>query len=221
MDLDDDMKNGIFNSEGRIQQVEYAQNASAQGSTIVIQRTNKTVQIAYENKQVNTLLIPLPKIYCVDKEMNIYILFSGLKPDSIPVLNEAIHVCRNYKYSTGEDISIEMLARAVGVFKQKYTVDMGNRPFGLRTVLITAKDNNPRIFIIETDGNFSEYRSCALGHKCDIVTTNLEENNGEGCIFKALLTVLQKDIKKIRAFELSEVELSEIPENVIRSKFDE
>lgn len=212
---------GIFSPDGRLIQVEYAQNASAQGSIIVVQKTESTVRIAYENRQANALLLSTPKIHTIDPERHVYIVYSGLKPDSLLVTNEAILQCRNHKYRTTEDIPLECLAKKIGEFKQKFTVDQSLRPLGLRSVLFCVNCSGPRIFVIETDGNFSEYKSCSVGHKSEVVTAHLEANNGESCIFKALLEVLQKDTKKVKAYELSREGLREIDENTIRTAFED
>lgn len=211
---------GIFSPDGRLIQVEYAQNASAQGGIIVVQVAGPGIQIAYENRQANSLLLATPKIHAIDADRHIYAIYSGLKPDSLLVTNKAIGICRDYKYGTTEDIPLRMLAKKIGEFKQRFTVDQGMRPLGLRTVLLCAENDDPQLFVIETDGNFSEYKSCSLGHKSDVVTAHLEANNGEGCIFKAMLEVLQKDTKKVRAWELSRSGLREIGEDAIRKAFD-
>ncbi|KAI4291716.1 hypothetical protein PAPHI01_0990 [Pancytospora philotis] len=218
--MDYETTNGLFNSEGRMVQVEYAQNASTQGSTIIIQKEGRGLSIAYENRQANGLLIPMDKIFTLDAARGLYLIFSGLKPDSLRVTREANFLCRSYRYTNGADMPVAMLARVIGEYKQQYTVDQSYRPLGLRTVLFTAEHGDPRIFIIETDGNFSEHKSCCLGFKSDIVTARLEADRGEGSIFQAMLQVLQKDAAKVRAFELTADGFTEHSEDYIKAKFD-
>lgn len=218
--MDFETTNGLFNSEGRMIQVEYAQNVSSQSSTIIIQKSGTKVSIAYENRQTNGLDIPMDKILVVDPERHIYLIFSGLKPDSSLVAAEANYICRSYKYTTGEDIPMSVLARRIGEFKQKYTVDQSFRPLGLRTVLFTAENDDPRVFVIETDGNYSEYTCYCLGHKSDIVNSYMEQSGADGNIFKGLLQIMQKDGSKIKAFELTATGLSMIPEDQIKAEFD-
>lgn len=206
---------GVFSPDGRLIQVEYAQNASAHGATLVLQAVESKIKIAYEIQCSNALLIQTPNIHVVDADRSIYIMYSGLKPDSLKVTKEAISRCRNYKYQTSEDIELRMLARDIGEFKQKYTVAGGYRPLGLRTILFGIEKGMPMIFIIETDGNFSEYRSCAVGNKGNEVMEYLEKSNGEECAFVALSKVVSEGTKKIKAFILSADGLNEVPENEI------
>lgn len=216
-----DSQLGVFSPDGRLIQVEYAQNASIQGPIAIIKKTNNLIEIAYDNRQSNSLHIPMSKLHIVDEDRNIYLLFSGLRPDSLLVKSKAISICRNYKYNTSEDISFVILAKKIAEYKQKFTIDQNQRPLGLRTVLFGFENGKPKIFIIETDGNFSEYESCALGYKNDIVMKYLESKKGDCHILKALLEVLQKDAKVVKAFKLCEKEgLSEIPNDEIKQAFE-
>lgn len=207
---------GVFSPDGRLIQVEYAQNASAQGSSMALQNTGDSVKIFYEDRQVNSLVISTDKIHKVDAERQIYMAFSGLKPDSLKVLNEAINICCNYKYSTSEDISMWQLAKKIGEFKQQFTVSKSMRPLGLRSVLFGFEKNIPRIFIIETDGIFSEYKKCAVGYKNDISTKYLEEHDEDDCALQALLSIVQKDTNKIKGFELKAEGLNPIDPELIK-----
>ncbi len=215
-----DSQLGVFSPDGRLIQVEYAQNASTQGPIIIVQKVSNGIKIAYDNRQATSLYIPMPKVHILDRDRSIYILFSGLRPDSLMVRSKAISICRNYKYNVTEDIPLKILAKRIGEYKQSFTVDHHQRPFGLRTVLLGFENNEPKIFIIETDGNFSEYECCALGYKNDVVMKYLESKNGDCCIFKGLMEVLQKDVTKIKAYLLRQNEFLEISEDEIKAAIE-
>ena len=211
---------GIFSPDGRLIQVEYAQNASSQGCTIVMQADQSSIKIYYEDRQPNPLIVSQDRIHRIDYEREFYMAFSGLKPDSLKVVNEAISIICNYKYSTSENITMHQLAKKIGEFQQKFTVSKSMRPLGLRSILFGIEKGNPRIFIIETDGNFSEYQKCALGYKNEIAMKYFEENDGEGIAMNALLQIVQKDTSKIKGFILSQTGLKSI-DNIFENPISE
>lgn len=200
---------GVFSPDGRLIQVEYAQHASNQGVTIVLQCLGDKIHIAYEKRSSNPLLIPIGKIHEVDLERHFSLIFSGFKADSLCVVEEAIGAVHSHKYKTSEEISIEMLARKISEFQQSFTVDNSMRPLGLRTVLFGIENGVSRIFVIETDGNCGEYSKCSLGFKNEVCSTFLENNDAENSAFKALSEVVQMDFKKVAGFVLDSTGLKE------------
>lgn len=209
---------GVFSPDGRLIQVENAQNASNQGGTIILQTVSNGILICYENKSINPLILPTSKIQIVDQERGFYMIFSGFKTDSLCVVDEAIQIQCNYKYSTSEDISMEKLASKIAKFKQQFTVDSGMRPLGLRSVLFGIEKGIPKIFVIETDGNFIEYSRCALGFRNEVCNEYLSKSNTEDDAFKALSEVIQMDCTKIRGFILDENGLIEISQQEIERR---
>lgn len=193
---------GVFSPDGRLIQVEYAQHASTQGSCMALQAINGAVHVIFENHQANPLLVPQERVHCIDSDRNIYMVFSGLRPDTLLVISEAITLCRNYKYNSSVDISIDMLARRIGQMKQRFTVDPGYRPLGLRSVLLAVDSGVPRIFVIEADGNYSEYERVALGYKSDRVMAYLQEHTEEGSHARGLAAVVQGDARRLGAYVL-------------------
>lgn len=212
---------GIFSPDGRLIQVEYAQHASTQGSIAVIHALSDRITVVYEDCHTNPLVISTPKIHMIDPDRNFCMIYSGFKPDSLLVTDHAILACRNYKYTTSEDIPMDTLAMRIAEYKQKFTVDSHNRPFGLRSVLFGMDRGQPRIFIIETDGNFSEYRKIAVGYRNEVCNAYLESNDGDDSPFKALLEVVQKDYRKVKGFVLDSSGLAEISQERVRSFMEE
>lgn len=212
---------GVFSPDGRLIQVEYAQHASSQGSIAVIQALSDRIVVVYEDRHTNPLVISTPRIHQIDPDRNFYMIYSGFKPDSLLVTDHASLVCRNYKYTTSEDIPMDMLSTRIAEFKQQFTVDDERRPLGLRSVLFGIDKGKPRVFIIETDGNFSEYQKVAVGYRNEVCNAYLENSNDEDSSFKALLEVVQKDYRKVKGFMLDGNGLAEIPQEHIRSLMEE
>lgn len=195
---------GVFSPDGRLIQVEYAQHASNQGVTIVLQCLESSIHIAYEKRSTNPLVIPMSKIHEIDLDRHFCLIFSGFKADSLCVIDEALNIVHNYKHTTSEDISLEILARKISEYKQTFTVDSYMRPYGLRTVLFGIEKNIPKIFVIETDGNFAEYIQFSLGFRNEVCNSYLEAHQEPNSAFKALAEVVQMDHKKISGFSLDQ-----------------
>ncbi|KAL6122046.1 hypothetical protein NUSPORA_00968 [Nucleospora cyclopteri] len=192
---------GIFSPDGRLYQVEYAQNASNQGSAVCLNIMNNKIYAFYDNKQINNLHKQENKLHKIDD--NIFILFSGIRPDSYVIMDEALYMIYAHKLQTTEKIQIKSLASKIATYKQKYTVRENFRPFGLRTVLLGFEENGePRIYIIEADGNYAEYEKCAVGFKAENLMEDMQKNSHEMCSLQTLFQSVQKDVNNIKGFIL-------------------
>lgn len=208
-----DNAQGIFSPDGRLFPVEYAQQASEQGSLVVFSTSSDKVCVSIEQKSHNKMLIEQNKLYKIDT--GIYYTYSGLKPDALKILNHAILICRNYKLKTGEDISIEKLAYDLSVYKQTYTVKSSMRPFGVRSIVMSHRC----VFIVEPDGNFSEYRSGAVGQKSVKICEYLEKCENEDLVYRSvsgLGLVVQSDKNKIKSYLIEKDGVRDVEESVVK-----
>ncbi|KAM0672187.1 subunit alpha of proteasome [Ordospora colligata] len=212
----------VFSPDGRLIQVEYAQQASEQGSLVVFAVGSEEIVVSLERKTGNRLLIEEPKMFMINEAQGIWMSYSGFKPDAYLVMNVARMICTSYKSSTGEDITIDQLARRVGEYKQRYTVVYHQRPFGVRTVLfgLSAK---PIAYVIEPDGNFSEFYCGAIGQKSQKVCEYLEKEERSDLVrltILGLMEVVQSDPNKISTFVISKEECKRVECSVIMSVID-
>nr|8ADN_C Chain C, Proteasome subunit alpha type-4 [Vairimorpha necatrix]8ADN_Q Chain Q, Proteasome subunit alpha type-4 [Vairimorpha necatrix] len=208
---------GIFSPDGRLIQVEYAQQASEQGSLVVFSSDTNEICLSIETKTHNKMLIDQNKLLPVDKDLNIWYTFSGIKPDSYKVLNEARLICRNYKIKTGTNISFDELAYELSLYKQKFTLDSSMRPFGIRSILLQVKDM-AKIYVLEPDGNYSEYKCGAVGQKSVSVCEYLEKCEEEDIIFRSvsgLGTVVQSDKNKVMSYVISKDEIRRVEDETV------
>ncbi|ORD94153.1 PSA7 [Enterospora canceri] len=212
-------KMGIFSPDGRLYQVEYAQHASNQGATVCLNVTGDKIHVFYENKQTSVLEVFENKIVPIGKD--IYILFSGIKPDSYLVEKVCATEIYMHKMNTAQDITIRGLAGKIAKYKREFTVKMSHRPLGLKTVLFGIENGKGRIFVIESDGNFAEYEKCAVGYKSDKIYDNFKDS-GKDASLSALLNVVQKNHKFIKGYEINTNEgIKEIVAEEIKTKLDE
>lgn len=210
---------GQFSADGRLYQIEYAQQASNQGSIVCLAKFEDTIEIFYESRAINKLFIPAKKIYKITD--NIYILFSGVQSDSYGVLHDAIYEAVSHKYNTTEDITILETAKIIAKLMRNKSTTVSFRPYGLRSVVFGIEGGKPLIYVIEADGNYVEYKKCAVGNKNENCIEKLLENDNHFNALDALLCVIQKDVSKIKGFRLNSDGLSEIPNNEIESHLNE
>ncbi|AFM98629.1 proteasome subunit alpha [Encephalitozoon hellem ATCC 50504] len=195
----------VFSPDGRLIQVEYAQQASEHGSLVVFGVDSEKISVSIERKSGNRLFLEEEKVFLINEAQCIWMSYSGFKPDAYLVMNVARMICLSYKSSTGEDITIDQLARRLSEYKQRYTVVYHQRPFGVRTVLF-GLEPRPVAYIIEPDGNFSEFFCGAIGQKSQRVCEYLEKKEKEDLVrltILGLMEVVQSDPQKISSFVLS------------------
>lgn len=210
---------GIFSPDGRLYPIEYAQHASDQGNTACISIHDGQIYVFYENKQTNKMQILDERIVSIGA--NMYLLFSGVKPDSYSLVERCGHRMFSNRLRCGEEITIDEMAEFIGTYKQKYTVEPYYRPIGLKTVLFGFNEEKPKIFVIEADGNFAEYDKCAVGYRSDKISESFDDL-GEMSALSALLNVAQKDSKNIKGFKITKGNgLEKIQEETIKLFLDE
>lgn len=208
---------GIFSPDGRLIQVEYAQQASEQGSLVVFSSDIEKICVSIEVKTHNKMLIDQNKLQLVDKELNIWYTFSGIKPDSYKVINQARLICRNYKIRTGTSITFDELAYELSLYKQKFTLNSSMRPFGLRSILLHVSDT-PKVYIVEPDGNYSEYKCGAVGQKSVSVCDYLEKCDNDDVVYRSvsgLGTVVQSDKNKVLSYIISREKCQEVESDIV------
>jgi 20S proteasome subunit alpha 4 len=147
------------------------------------------------------------KLVLIDSDQNFYMSFSGLAPDSHVIIEQARIICRNYRYNNGEDITLHQLASHLSDVKQKYTIMGGKRPFGIRSVLFGFEEGKAKAYIVEPDGNYSEYKGGAIGQKCGKVMEYLERRDSGDALSLSvggLLEVVQSDANKMSSFRIYE-----------------
>lgn len=207
-----------FSPDGRLYQVEYAQHASDQGGLVCLNIYNDKIYVFYDNKQINNLQILDDRIVSLRK--NMFLLFSGVKPDSYNLIESCKNKIINHKLNCDEDLTVEELTGFISEFKQWYTVSRTYRPLGLKTVVFGFDEGKPKIYVVEADGNFAEYEKCAVGSKADKIYEKFEDI-GEFSALKALITVTPKDAKNIRGFEIeNNNDIKEIDAKLLQEKIN-
>lgn len=218
-----DTSHAIFSPDGRLIQVERAQLASEQGSLVVFSKQVDHIAVSFEKRTGNKLLIEddINKIVLIDPIQNIFMTFSGFSPDFNIITNQARFICRYYRYKTGENINIEQLARELASFKQKNTVESKVRPYGVRSIIFGFSEEY-QIYMVEPDGNYSEYNRGAIGNKHKVVMEHFENTKEhENDVLEGVFLVAQNDVNKVCGFKIKQDGVEMISSEYVKNYLQE
>jgi len=182
-----------LSQEGRIYQIEYANKAIENSSTVLgIIFNDGVVLISEKIKQSRAIVSGSnPSIYSVAPHIGIAIC--GLLPDGRNIVSRAKLEASSYLKTYGIPISGQILAERLSIYVHAHTCHWGARPFGC-CVFISSYDTDKKyhLYMLENTGNFFEYYACANGKGRQIVKATIEKDN-----FEIRNNVIQDGLKKV------------------------
>jgi len=198
----------VFSPDGRLIQIEYAQEAVEKGSTAVAVRGKNCVIIGVERKAIQQLqeTRTIRKIRALDD--HVYVAFAGLIADARQLIDRARVECQSHKLTVEDPVTVEYITRYIASIKQSYTQSSGKRPFGLSCLLVGIDpDGSPKLYQTDPSGTYIAWKANAIGRSSKIVKEFLEQNyseenteNLDKCIklaARALLEVVQSSGKNL------------------------
>lgn len=160
-----DSRTTIFSPEGRLYQVEYAQEAISNAGTALGILLKEGVVLACEKKVTLKLLDNdglAEKLYVVDDHMVVAV--AGMTADATILVNNARGKAQLYLKQYGEPIPCETLIKGVCDIKQGYTQHGGLRPFGVSFLYAGYDDRYEfQLYLLNPSGNFSGWRATSIG----------------------------------------------------------
>ena len=164
--------------EGRIYQIEYANKAVENSSTVLgIIFKDGVVLVSEKIKQSKSIVSGSnPSVYSVAPHIGMAIC--GLLPDGRNIVNRAKLEASSYLKNYGIPISGQILAERLSIYVHAHTCHWGARPFG-SCVFISSYDTDKKyhLYMLENTGNFFEYYACANGKGRQIVKSTVEKDN--------------------------------------------
>jgi len=155
----------LFDSSGRLHQVEYAYKATTLGNSIVAAKESDFCIIIVLTPKLSSIL-PSSKVIKLNK--NLCITASGINADFRYIRNKINHIISNHIYNYGTEPPIHRLGTSIAEIFHEKTLYAGQRPLGIRLLLI-GKDLNhkqgsqPTILEIDPFGNSYQCNAAFLG----------------------------------------------------------
>ena len=169
----------VFSPDGKLFQVQYAQEAVKRGLTAIGIKVNEGVVLAAEKRVRSNLVeeVSIEKIFQVDEHIGA--AASGLIADARVLIDHARIEAQINRLRYDEPISVQALAKRIGDIKQLYTQHGGVRPFGARLLIAGVNDKKPHLFETDPSGVVAAYKCQAIGGGAQTVTEFLEKRYDE------------------------------------------
>lgn len=219
-----DSRTTIFSPEGRLYQVEYAQEAISNAGTAMGILTNEGVVLACEKKFTSKLLDNdglAEKLYIINDQMIAAV--AGMTSDASILINSARVYGQQYLKTYNEPIPCEMLIKQICDVKQGYTQHGGLRPFGVSFLYAGYDDRYEfQLYTSNPSGNYSGWKATSIGANNSAAQTLLKKDYKEDLTLKQgcelAIKVLSKtmDSSNMNAEKLEFATLSKVGDKIVR-----
>lgn len=163
-----------FSPQGRIFQVEYAQEAVKQGSVVVGLVSKTHVVLTALKRNAEELSSYQKKIVGVDEHLGVAL--AGLASDARVLSNFMKQQSLASRLSYGRAIPIERIVNMIGDRAQTSTQHYGKRPYGVGLLVAGVDDLGPHLFEFSPSGMTQEMLACAIGARSQMARTYLERH---------------------------------------------
>ncbi len=185
----------VFSPDGKLFQVQYAQEAVKRGLTALGIKVKEGVVLAGEKKRGKLLEeVSIEKIFEIDEHIGV--AASGLIADARVLVETARLEAQLNRLRYQEPISVASLAKYIGDIKQLYTQHGGVRPFGVR-LLIGGVDTSPQLYETDPSGAVASYRAHAVGAGAETVIEMLERTYQEEMSLNDAVVLALKALKLV------------------------
>ena len=153
----------VFSPDGKLFQVQYAQEAVKRGLTALAVKVEEGVVLAAEKLARSKLVeeISIEKIFQIDEHIGA--AASGLIADARILIDLARIEAQINRLRYDEPISVQTLAKRIGDIKQLYTQHGGVRPFGARLLIAGVGPDSSHLFETDPSGVVAAYKAHAIG----------------------------------------------------------
>lgn len=193
-----DSRTTIFSPEGRLYQVEYAQEAISNAGTAIGILSNEGVVLACEKKFTSKLLDndgSAEKLYHINDQMMCAV--AGMTADASILVNHARVSAQRYLKTYNEEIPCELLIKRVCDVKQGYTQHGGLRPFGVSFLYAGYDDRYQfQLFTSNPSGNYSGWKATSIGANNLAAQTLLKKDYKDDMLLKDACELAIKVLSK-------------------------
>jgi len=166
-----------FSPQGRIFQVEYAQEAVKQGSVVVGLVSKKHAVLVALKRNAEELSSYQKKVIGIDEHLGIAL--AGLASDARVLSNFMKQQSLASKMTYGRPIPVERIVAQIGDRAQTNTQHYGKRPYGVGLLVAGVDELGPHLFEFQPSGMTQEMLACAIGARSQMARTYLERHLDE------------------------------------------
>jgi 20S proteasome subunit alpha 3 len=160
-----DSRTTTFSPEGRLYQVEYANEAINNTGTTLGVLCKDSIILAGEKKVISKLLdkgTASEKLYIIDD--HIVVAVAGITADANILINKLRLSAQRYMFQYQEPVPVEQLVSEMCDVKQGYTQFGGLRPFGVAFMYAGYDDHfGFQLYRSDPDGVYKGWKANAMG----------------------------------------------------------
>ncbi|XP_015513528.2 proteasome subunit alpha type-5 isoform X6 [Neodiprion pinetum] len=201
-----------FSPEGRLLQLEYANQAIKLGCTAIGISTSEGVVLAVEKRVTSPLMEPttIEKIVEIDKHIGC--ASSGFMADSRTLIDRARVECQNHWFIYNEKMTVESAAQAVSNLAIQFgdSDDDGSamsRPFGVAILFAGIDEHGPQLFHMDPSGTFVQFDAMAIGSGSEGAQQSLQEVYHKSMTLKEAITSVLTILKQVMEEKLSDTNI--------------
>ncbi len=203
----------VFSPDGKLFQVQYAQEAVKKGLTALGIKTKDGVVFSAEKRLRSRLAedYSIEKIFQIDEHIGA--AASGLIADARILIENARIEAQINRLRYDEPASVQSIARHIGDLKQLYTQHGGVRPFGVRLLVGGVDRNGPQLFETDPSGVVAAYKAQAIGGGAPVVVEFLEKEYSEKMSLEEAILLAFRALKLVIEGELepNKLEVAVVP----------
>lgn len=166
-----------YSPTGRLFQVEYANEATKQGSAAIGLRGKDHVVLVALKRNPEELGSYQKKIIKIDDHLGCSL--AGLAPDARVLTNFLRQQAISEKMIYNRSLAVEKLTLLIADKAQGNTQEYGNRPYGVGLIIAGYDRSGPHLFEFSPSGSTVELYGSAMGARSQAGKTYLERNLDE------------------------------------------
>jgi proteasome alpha subunit len=202
----------VFSPEGRIYQVEYAQQAVKLGRTSAAAVFKDGVVLASFTPETK-LMLKSKAAKVADIDGHISATACGFMGDARALIDMLRVQAQIHKLTYGEPIDVFVLGKKIADRMQLYTQFAGARPYGV-SILLGGVNDEAILYVINPSGTLDRWAAKALGRGEEEAQKYLEKNYKDGLTEeqakKLVISAIQAGEKPYGAANKGDIEIKVI-----------
>jgi 20S proteasome subunit alpha 6 len=164
----------VWSPQGRLLQIEYANEAVKQGSACLGLVSKTHVVLCALKRSPHELASYQKKLLKIDEHMGMAI--AGLNADARSLAKDMRTECLNHRYVYGSALQAGRLVADIADKHQRCTQMYVRRPYGVGLLVGAVDATGPHLFETQPSGHYYEYMAMAIGARAQSAKTYLEKH---------------------------------------------